>query len=158
VNFNKLFLGGNLTRDPQLKYTQAQLPICDFGVAVNQRYKTKSGEEREEVCFCDCTAFGKTAELINQHFRKGKTIFLEGRLKYDQWDDKTTGAKRTKLSMTVDLFQFVGPKTDGDGGGAPASRPAQDAYGEGRARATGKPKPTNPIGDKQEFKEDDIPF
>src|ERR1700679_3281210 len=116
ANFNKVLLMGNLTRDPQLKYLPStNLPVAEFGIAVNRKWKAPTGEDREEVCFVDCSAFGKTGELINQYFTKGKPIFIEGRIKYDSWEDKQGGGKRSKISVVIENFQFVG----GRDGGAP---------------------------------------
>src|SRR2546423_13045272 len=120
ANFNKVILLGNLTRDPQLKYLPSQTPVAEFGLAVNRKFRTQAGEDREEVTFVDCAAFAKTAELINQYFTKGKPIFIEGRLKYDSWEDKQGGGKRSKLSVHVDNFQFIGGRDGGGGGGPPA--------------------------------------
>src|SRR6202035_2952087 len=124
ANLNKVFLMGNLTRDPQLKYLPANnTPVVDFGLAVNRRWKAPTGADREEVCLVDCSAFAKTAELINQYFTKGKPIFVEGRLKLDQWEDKQGGGKRSKLTVVVENFQFIGardgasPGAGGGGGG-----------------------------------------
>src|SRR5204863_5187719 len=86
ANFNKIILVGNLTRDPQLKYLPSQMAVVDFGLAVNHKFRTKTGEDREEVCFIDCSCFGKGAEIINQYCQKGKPILVEGRLKYDTWE------------------------------------------------------------------------
>ena len=105
---NKLILLGNLTRDPQLSYTPAQMAVCDFGIAVNRRYSTKDGQQKEDILFIDCQAWGKQGEVINQHFTKGKQILAEGRLTFDQWEDKN-GQKRSKHRMTVERFDFVGP-------------------------------------------------
>jgi single-strand DNA-binding protein len=116
ASFNKVLLMGNLTRDPQLKYLPSQSAVVEFGVACNRKFKTAGGDEREEVTFVDVTSFGKQAEVINQYFTKGKAIFIEGRLKYDQWDDKNGGGKRSKLSVVVDNFQFLG---DGKGAAKP---------------------------------------
>src|SRR3954462_7747841 len=85
ANYNKVILVGNLTRDPQLRYLPSQMAVCDFGLAVNHKYRTKNGEDREEVLFIDVSAFGKQAEIINQYCQKGKQILVEGRLKYDTW-------------------------------------------------------------------------
>ena len=112
ASFNKVILLGNLTRDPQMKYLPSQTPVTEFGLAVNRKFRTQAGEDREEVTFVDCTAFAKQAELIQQYFNKGKPIFIEGRLKYDTWEDKTTRAKRSKLTVVVENFQFIGAKQD----------------------------------------------
>lgn len=105
---------GNLTRDPQLRNLQSGTSLCEFGLAVNRKYSV-NGEQREDVCFVDCTAFGKPAEIINQYCSKGKGILVEGRLKYDQWEDKNGGGKRSKLSVVVENLQFLGGPGDGQG-------------------------------------------
>src|SRR4051794_38712689 len=117
ASYNKVLLMGNLTRDPALKYLPNQTPVVDFGVACNRKFKTQSGEEREEVTFVDCSAFGRTAEVINQYFTKGKPIFVEGRLKYDSWEDKQGGGKRSRVTVVVENFQFIGSREGGGGGG-----------------------------------------
>src|SRR3954462_6859432 len=122
ASYNKVILMGNLTRDPQMKYLPSQTAVVEFGLACNRKYKTQSGEDKEEVTFVDCTAFGKTGEVINQYFQKGKPIFIEGRLKYDSWEDKQGGGKRSKLVVIVENFQFIGgrdgaPSGGGGGGG-----------------------------------------
>src|SRR3954451_10341179 len=129
ASFNKVLLMGNLTRDPQLKYLPSQTPVAEFGVACNRKFKSAQGEDREEVTFVDVAAFGKQAELINQYFTKGKPIFIEGRLKYDQWEDKQGGGKRSKLSVVIDNFQFIGARdapgaAPGVGGGGVNDQPA----------------------------------
>src|SRR3954449_986967 len=116
ASFNKVLLMGNLTRDPQLKYLPNQTPVADFAVACNRKWKGPNGEDREDVTFVDVAAFGKQAEVINQYFQKGKPIFIEGRLKFDQWEDKQGGGKRSKLSVHIDNFQFIGGRDGGAGG------------------------------------------
>jgi len=107
---NKVILKGNLTRDPQIKYLPSQMAVAEFGLATNRRYKDK-----EEVTFVDCTAFGKQAEIINKHCQKGKQLLIDGRLKFDSWDDKNGGGKRTKLSVVVENFEFIGGPSGNDG-------------------------------------------
>jgi len=109
MNFNKIFLAGNLTRDPKLSYLPSQTAVVDFGMAVNRKWNDKDGQAKEEVCFVDCKAFGKAAENINKYFSKGKPIFVEGRLGFDQWETRE-GATRSKHYVTVSNFQFVGAK------------------------------------------------
>src|SRR5256885_4503497 len=128
ASYNKVLLMGNLTRDPQLKYLPSQTAIAEFGIAVNRKFRTQAGEDREEVNFFDCSAWGKTGELINQYFTKGKPIFIEGRLKYDSWEDKQGGGKRSKVTVVVENFQFVGGR-DGGGGGGGGGGTRHDAEG-----------------------------
>src|SRR6185503_4920663 len=126
ASFNKVMLLGNLTRDPQLKYLPSQTPVAEFGVACNRKFKSASGEDREDVTFVDCAAFAKQAELIHQYFTKGKPIFIQGRLKYDSWEDKQGGGKRHKLSVVVENFQFIGGRDSGGQGGGGGSHDEQD--------------------------------
>jgi single-strand DNA-binding protein len=126
-NVNKVFLMGNLTRDIELRHTPSNMAVAQFGIAVNRKFKTGTGEAREEVTFVDCEAWGKTAETMSQYLGKGRSVFLEGRLKLDQWDDKETGQKRSKLKVVVDSFQFCDSKSDGNGGGG-SGRQRQDEY------------------------------
>jgi single-strand DNA-binding protein len=166
ANVNKVILIGNLTRDPQLKYLPSQMAVAEFGLAMNRKFKTAAGEEREEVCFVDCSAFGKTGEIINKYCQKGKQLYVEGRLKYDTWEDKQGGGKRSKMTVVVENFQFLGGR-DGAGGapagggegdqsqqGEPSAAPSRPAPRQQSAPAPAQP----PFGDEQQFKEDDIPF
>src|SRR5438034_7037179 len=131
ANYNKVILMGNLTRDPQLKYLPSQMAVVDFGMAINRKFRTAQGEDREEVCFVDCSSFGKQAEVINQYIQKGKPIFIEGRLKYDTWEDKNGGGKRSKLAVVVERFEFVGGKDGGTGGGSGGGGGGYDANAGG---------------------------
>jgi single-strand DNA-binding protein len=176
ASYNRVVLLGNMTRDPQLKYLPSQTPVVEFGLAMNRKFKSANGEDREEVCFVDCSAFGKQAEVINQYCQKGKALLIEGRLKYDSWDDKQGGGKRSKLSVVIENFQFVGGR-DGGGGGAPAGPDQPEASAEppaprppaNRPPAARAPRAASagaapagavepPFGESQEIKEDDIPF
>jgi single-strand DNA-binding protein len=133
-SFNRVTLMGNLTRDPQVK----QLPtttVAEFGLAMSRRFKASDGEDREEVCFVDCAAFGRQAETIAQYCTKGRPIFLEGRLKFDSWDDRS-GNKRSKVSVVVENFQFIGPRgEDGGHGGRPGAVDHADAASDAPASA-----------------------
>src|SRR3954469_8259992 len=122
--YNKVMLMGNVTRDPQLKYLPSQTPVAEFGLAVNRKYRTAQGEDREEVAFVEITAFGKQAEVINEYCKKGKPLFIEGRLKYDQWDDKETGNKRSRISVIVENFQFIGSREGATTDGAASDKAA----------------------------------
>jgi single-strand DNA-binding protein len=106
ANFNKVILMGNLTRDPQLSYLPSQTAVVDFGIATNRKWTGQDGQQREEVCFVDCRAFGKPAETINKYCKKGQPLMVEGRLTFDSWTGKD-GTKRSKLRVTVENFQFL---------------------------------------------------
>jgi single-strand DNA-binding protein len=147
ANFNKVILAGNLTRDPELRYTPKGTAIVKISIAINRTWKTETGEMKEEVTFVDVDAFGRTAENIGQYFKKGRPILIEGRLKLDQWDDKQTNQKRSKLGVVLENFQFMDSKGTGEGE-APRSRPAPSAPKAGSPDADGPPPP----------EDDDVPF
>lgn len=111
---------GNLTRDPELRVTPKGTAICQFSLAINRKWKSESGQESEEVLFIDCEAWGKSGENIAKYCTKGRPLFVAGRLKQDQWEDKTTKEKRTKIKVVVENFQFLGSQDKSD---APASAP-----------------------------------
>ena len=113
ASFNKVILMGNLTRDPETRVTATGLTICKLGLATSRSFTTKDGERREETTFVDIDAFGKQAEVITKYFRKGKPILIEGRLKLDQWESNE-GQKRSKMSVVMETFQFVGNRDDND--------------------------------------------
>jgi len=117
ANFNKVLLMGNLTRDPELRYTPKGTAVATLGVAVNRRWKDDTGQQREETTFVDVDAFGRTAETIGQYFKKGRPIFIEGRLRFQTWEDKQTGQKRSKLNVIMENFQFVDSQRGGEAGG-----------------------------------------
>ncbi len=106
-NYNKIMLMGNITRDLQLSYLPSQTAVVEFGIAVNRTWTGKDGAKKEEVCFVDCRAFGKTAETMNKYLSKGKPVFIEGRLTFDSWTAQD-GSKRSKHCVTVENFQFLG--------------------------------------------------
>ncbi len=138
-NFNKILLMGNLTRDPQLSYLPSQTAVVEFGMAVNRKWKSREGEQKEEVCFVDCRAFGRTAENLNKYMSKGRPLFVEGRLTFDSWTAQD-GTKRSKHRVTVENFQFL-PGTSG---------PGARKTGQNNAQAAGQAE--------QNVNSDDIPF
>lgn len=113
-SLNKVMLMGNITRDIELRHTGSNKAVATIGLAMNHKWKTPEGEQKEEVVFVDCDAWGKTAELIAQFFAKGRPILIEGRLKLDTWQDKTTNENRTKLKVVIDNFYFVDSKAKDD--------------------------------------------
>lgn len=127
ANFNKVILAGNLTRDPELRYTPKGTAIARIGLAINRSWRTETGEQKEEVTFVDVDAFGKQAETIGQYFKKGRPILMEGRLRYDTWDDKQSGQKRSKLGVVLESFQFMDSGNRGDGGAPAGPRPQRPA-------------------------------
>lgn len=147
ANFNKVILLGNLTRDPELRVTPGGLSICKLGLAVNRTYKSQ-GEQREETTFVDIDVFGQQAEVISKYMSKGRPILIEGRLRLDEWEDKNSGQKRSKLGVVCENFQFVGGRGDdsggGGGGGYDQSSPPR--------RTQSQPAPAEDDGDE------DVPF
>lgn len=124
ANYNKVMLIGNLTRDPELRYTPGGAAVCEFAIAINNNYTTKQGEKREEVTYVDITAWARQAEICAEYLKKGRPVFVEGRLKQDRWEDQKTGQKRTRLTVTAQVVQFLGGPGGGGGGGG---RGGQDA-------------------------------
>lgn len=146
-SFNKVILAGNLTRDPELRYTPKGMAIAKLGIAVNRTWRSETGEQKEEVTFIDVDAFGKQAETIGQYLKKGRPILIEGRLRLDQWEDKQTQQKRSRLGVVMESFQFLDSGTRGDNAPvAPAARP------------TAAPKAAPASDDVPPHEPDDVPF
>jgi len=138
ANFNQVILIGNITRDPALSYLPSQTAVCDFGMAVNKKFKGQDGQMKEKVCFVDLKAFGKTGEAINKYCKKGSPLFVRGELSYDSWTAKD-GTKKSKLSVIIDSFQFIGGKAETNG-------------------TTASDIPEPPQSEQQAAGGDDIPF
>ena len=147
ASFNKVMLLGNLTRDPEVKYTPKGSAVADIGLAVNRTYTTDGGEKREETTFVDVTMWGRQAEIAGEYLKKGRPLFVEGRLQLDTWDDKQTGQKRSKLRVVCENFQMLGSR---DGGGEGGGGGARSTGGGGRS-AKSAPAAEEPS-------DDDIPF
>jgi single-strand DNA-binding protein len=153
ANFNRVILAGNLTRDPELRYTPKGTAIASFGIAINRKWKSETGEAKEEVTFVDVEAWDRQAEVVAQYFKKGRPILVEGRLKYDQWEDKNTHQKQSKLKVRLESFSFI--DTKGPDGGVPSEAPrARPAAGS--AAPAGTPAPSEPEASEPE--QDDVPF
>jgi len=122
ATYNKIILAGNLTRDPEMRTLQNGTNVCKFGLATNRKFKTQSGENREEVLFIDIEAWGKQAEIIEQHCNKGSSLLVEGRLRLETWEKD--GHKNSRHLVVLEGFQFLGTRKDGsgNGGGQPQSR------------------------------------
>ena len=124
-SFNRVILAGNLTRDPELRYTPKGTAVAGFSLAVNRTWKTESGESKEEVSFIEIEAWGRQGEVIAQYMRKGRPLLIEGRLKQDTWEDKNTKQKQSKLKVVLESFTFIDSNRSEGGAGAPAA--ASDA-------------------------------
>ena len=157
ANFNKVILAGNLTRDPELRYTPKGTAVAKLGMAINRSWTTETGEKREEATFVDVDAFGKQAEVISQYLRKGRSLLVEGRLRLETWDDKATGAKRSKLGVVLESFSFL-DSGNREGGGSGGSAPQAGAAPAPRPQ---RPAPSAPAPSSQDGPppdDDDVPF
>lgn len=155
ANLNKVFLMGNLTRDPETRVTPGGLSICKFGLAVNRVWRDKEGNQQEETTFVDVDAFGRQAETISKYVTKGRGLFVEGRLKLDQWENNA-GEKRSKLKVVLDNFQFIGGRGDGPGGGD-SSDSGGSPYEENSPPARSAGPAANKPASRDDI-EDDVPF
>jgi single-strand DNA-binding protein len=151
ASFNKVILLGNLTRDPEVRYTPKGTAVTDLGLAVNRTYTADNGEKREEVTFVDVTFWGRTAEVAGEDLKKGRPVFVEGRLQLDSWDDKTSGQKRTKLKVIGENMQMLGSPRGGAAGGGGGD---EESSGGSRASRPAPPPKAAPSAPD----DDEIPF
>jgi single-strand DNA-binding protein len=162
ANLNRVLLIGNLTRDPELRVTPKGTAICQFGLAISRSFKDESGQVREEATFVDIEAWGKQGETIAKYCTKGRPLFVEGRLRFDQWEDKATQQKRSKLKVVLENFQFLG----GREGGAPAAGggPGTDEGVDQNVERPAAPAPRAPGGARpapapqHDINDEDVPF
>jgi len=150
ASFNKVILLGNLTRDPEVRYTPKGSAVCDLGIAINRQYTLDSGEKREEVTFVDVVLWARLAEIAGEYLKKGRSVFIEGRLQLDTWDDKQSGQKRSKLRVIGETMQLLGGRPPAAGGAAEG--------GEARESRSNKPAPPPKAGAAAEPDDDEIPF
>lgn len=156
-NLNRVLLMGNLTRDPEIKYTPKGTAVAELGLAINRVYSTDQGERREETTFVDVELWGRQAEIAGEYLKKGRPVFIEGRLKLDTWDDKATGQKRSKMRVVGEMMQLLGGREGGPGGGAPSEESSfTPAARKPPARPAAPPKP--PVDPDLDADDDDIPF
>ncbi|PYI91265.1 MAG: single-stranded DNA-binding protein [Verrucomicrobia bacterium] len=148
ASFNKVILLGNLTRDPEVRYTPKGSAVADLGIAVNRQYTLENGEKREEVTFVDVTFWGRTAEVAGEYLKKGRPVFIEGRLQLDTWDDKQSGQKRSRLKVIGETMQMLGSRGGAGDTGDEGDRPTRSA------KPAAPPKPPGP----SEPDDDEIPF
>jgi single-strand DNA-binding protein len=164
ANFNKVIIAGNLTRDPELRYTPKGTAVVKFGVAINRSWKSETGEKKEEVTFVDVDAWERQAEVIAQYFRKGRPILVEGRLQLDSWEDKTTHEKKSKLKVRLESFSFIDTKGPEDASGAsaaPSGEPVRRPAAPAKPAAPAAPAPAAggpPENGEPPPEEDDVPF
>jgi single-strand DNA-binding protein len=164
ANLNKVMLMGNLTRDPEVRYTPKGTAVAELGLAINRVYTADNNEKREETTFVDVTLWGRTAEIAGEYLKKGRPVFIEGRLQLDTWDDKQTGQKRSKLKVVGEAMQLMGSRGDGGGGGGASGGGGEYSGGGGgggggaRKQESAPPKQKPPADPDLEPDEDDIPF
>jgi single-strand DNA-binding protein len=177
ASYNKVMLMGNLTRDPEVRYTPKGSAVADLALAVNRTYTADSGEKREEVTYVDIVLWSKLAELAGQYLKKGRAVFIEGRLQMDTWEDKQTGQKRSRIKVVGENMQFVDSRRDGggeeEGGGgggggggyARSTGPRSGGGGGGQQRASQPARQQPPANEEfnegpitEGMEEDDIPF
>ena len=162
ASVNKVMLLGNLTRDPEIRYTPKGTAVTDLGMAINRIRTGDNGERIEEVTYVDVTLWGRSAELAGQYLSKGRSVFIEGRLQLDQWDDKATGQKRSRLRVVGENMQFIGGQGQGGGGGnaqggnQQQSRPAQQQQQPSGDSAS--PQSGGAAASSFDDDADDIPF
>ena len=152
ASFNKVILLGNLTRDPEIRYTPKGSAVCDLGIAVNRQYTLENGERREEVTYVDVVLWARLAEIAAEYLKKGRPVFIEGRLQLDTWDDKQSGQKRSKLRVIGETMQMLGSRTGGGGS------PPGEAGDEDRPARAATPPPRPAASAAAEPDEDEIPF
>jgi single-strand DNA-binding protein len=134
ASLNRVLLIGNLTRNPEIRYTPSGSAVCEFGIAVNRRFVQANGAEKDEACFIDIVVWGKQAESTSRYLQKGSSVFIEGRLVYDQWEEKETQKKRSRLRVNAERVQFLDRRDDGRGGMPgefPDAPPQQGGYNQG---------------------------
>src|ERR1700752_2250905 len=131
ASFNKVLLLGNLTRDPEIRYTPKGSAVCDLGIAVNRQYTLENGEKREEVTYVDVVLWARLAEIAAEYLKKGRPVFVEGRLQLDTWDDKQSGQKRSKLRVIGETMQLLGSRPRGAAGGGGGDAGAKDPRARG---------------------------
>jgi single-strand DNA-binding protein len=146
ASLNKVMIIGNLTRDPEVRYTPKGSAVCDMAIAVNRRYVTDSGERQEEVTYLDIVLWNKQAELAGQYLAKGRAVFIEGRLQMDTWEDKASGQKRSKIRIVCENMQFLDSKGAGAGGGGGSYQGGDDGGEGGYSAPAPAPQQRRPMG------------
>lgn len=154
-NLNKVMLIGNLTRDPEVKYTPKGTAVAEVGMAINRVFTPEGGEKREETTFVDITFWGRQAEIVGQYAKKGNPLYVEGRLQLDSWDDKQTGQKRSKLRVVGEQLQLLGGRPGAGGGGNQGGGGEYDDAPPARPSRPAQPQRPAPAAEPED---DDIPF
>lgn len=153
ANVNKVILIGNVTRDPEVKFTSKGSAVTDVGLAINRNYTLDSGEKREETTFVDVELWGRLAEIAGEYAKKGRPVYIEGRLRMDTWEDKASGQKRSRMKVVAENLQLLGSRTDGPARTASAEE-SQDSPPPRSSAPARRQAPQAPA----ELEDDDIPF
>jgi single-strand DNA-binding protein len=151
ASLNKVMLIGNVTRDPEIKYTPKGSAVADVGLAINRTYTNQGGEKVEEVTYVDVELWGRLAEIAGEYAKKGRSIFVEGRLRIDSWEDKQSGQKRNRLKVVGEGMQLLGSRPGGPAGGTGADFEGEAASPKPSRSASARPVQAEPA-------DDDIPF
>lgn len=162
ASVNKVIIIGNCTRDPEVRYTPKGTAVTDLGLAMNRVYSSDGGERREETTFVDVTLWGRTAEVAGEYLKKGRQVYIEGRLQLDSWEDKNSGQKRSKLKVIGEQMTLLGSREGGGGGGGSSSQGQGQGGGAPAAASQGGGRPAAE-NDGAQFDvnvddDDDIPF
>ena len=157
-SLNKVLLMGNLTRDPELRVTPKGTSICQFALAINRQFKMESGESREEVIFVEIEAWGKQGETIAKYVTKGRPLYVEGRLRLDQWEDKNTKEKKSRMKVVLEQFQFLGDSRSGGGGASSQSSEYDQTGGGSPEKHSPPPRGGGAKPGSQENLDEDVPF
>jgi single-strand DNA-binding protein len=159
-NLNKVMLMGNLTRDPEIKYTPKGTAVADLAIAVNRVYSTDQGEKREETTFVDVELWGRQAEIAGEYLKKGRPVYIEGRLKLDSWDDKQTGQKRSKMRVVGEAMQLLGGRDGGgrEGSGGGGNHEGEERRSQFQQRPAQRPPARKPADPDLDVEGDDVPF
>jgi single-strand DNA-binding protein len=166
ASYNKVLLLGNLTRDPQVRYTPGGTAVAELGLAVNRTWFDKqANQKKEETTFVDVTLWGRQAEVAGEYLSKGRSVFIEGRLQLDQWEDKQSGEKRSKLKVVAEAMQMVGGREGGGGGGGGGGQASRGGQGRRPASAgRGAPQESSAADSfydepsPGDIPDDDVPF
>jgi single-strand DNA-binding protein len=162
ANVNKVILIGNVTRDPEVKFTSKGSAVTDIGLAINRNYTLDNGEKREETTFVDVELWGRLAEIAGEYAKKGRPIYIEGRLRMDTWEDKASGQKRSRMKVVGENLQLLGSRTEGSaprsssGGGSGGGE--QENYESSAPRRPAAPAPQRQAAPPPTDGDDDIPF
>jgi len=159
ANVNKVILIGNVTRDPEVKFTSKGSAVTDIGLAINRNYTLDNGEKREETTYVDVELWGRLAEIAGEYAKKGRPIYIEGRLRMDTWEDKASGQKRSRMKVVGENLQLLGGRTGGPGPSSGGDHESYDSAPAAAPRRSAPPQPQRQVAPPpSDMPDDDIPF